>query len=111
MALTTADGGKVKGAVHNIRRLSHLQAPIVSLTGGHSVRYPLPFSLSRVGIRRLLLADHLFNAYWVLPPPLAEQSEILDCKFSPDGQYVAAAGGDRIICMSRSLGMTSEDLY
>lgn len=46
MALTTADGGKAKGPVHTVRRLTALQAPIVSLSGGHSVRDSLclPFS-------------------------------------------------------------------
>ena len=37
IAISSANGGKSKGLVRSVQRTSRLQAPIVSLTGAHSV--------------------------------------------------------------------------
>ncbi|SCV72770.1 BQ2448_4307 [Microbotryum intermedium] len=86
--VVASDGNSAnKGAlIQTIRRTSGLQAPIMCL---QVCRHG---AVQRVGSHRAHLSFSCLH-------PQGHQGEILDVKFSPDGEHLASAGVDRTILL------------
>ena len=79
IAISSSNDERQKALIRSVKRTSNLEAPIISLSGAHSVRFM-----------------NLFLSEGVLIWP---QAEILSCRFDPTGQNIAACSADRSVCM------------
>ena len=80
LVISSSGDDRQKGLIRSIKRTSNLEAPIISLSGAHSVSP----QLARVRVS--------------LSPAFFAKGEIVSCRFDPTGQHIAACSTDRSVC-------------
>jgi Prp8 binding protein len=83
LVISSSNDERQQALIRTVKRTSNLEAPIISLSGAHSV---ILFATNLIPLLSLIFCG--------------TQAEIFSCRFDPTGQNIAACSADRSVCMS-----------